>query len=82
MNNNSTSKNTILESVVIFSLLILWIKSLVLLILWSDWCNDDNNFEKIFGRLCDEVLILETIGRNGKSLRFTLMGILCVFTVP
>ena len=77
-----TANDTILWSVGIFSLLMFWIKSLVIIILWSDWRNGDSNFDKNFSRLYVEVLILEIISSYGRSLRFPVTGNLCIFAVP
>ena len=57
--NNHFYQKIILYPVVIFYRLIFWTKSFVLLTLSSKCCNGDNNFDKNFAMLNNEVLMLK-----------------------
>ena len=82
MNNEVTSKDISLKLFGIFCPFILVIKSLVLLIVYSDVLRGDKSFAKYFASWYDAVLRLEIIGRIGSSSTALSFFNLCILAVP
>ena len=82
VNKDLTSDDTMLNPCSIHSFSTLFVRSLVLLIMYSEYGKGDNAFARYFAKWQLAVPIFDTIGQIGRSWTVPLIGSLCNFAVP
>ena len=82
MNNEITSKDISLKLCGIFCPFVWVMKSLVLLTIYSDVLRGDKSLAKYFASWYDAVLMLEIIGRIGRSSTVLSFFNLCILALP